>query len=225
MVSANVGYIRISKAKEDIKNQEYALEKFAGEPLVFFEDIITGAKDAEERTGFQKMLEYIEKFHPERVYVYEISRIGRSFFSTLKIINELEKKYNVRILSASPKETFMNTLDPNMRDLVLSVLAWVAERERDILIARTKNSLDRKKAELNEKGFFISRRGKKITKLGRPERNIDWNAVEKYRSQGYAFSVICKLLGYNYQWFIRKKRQKDLNSSNQSTNRGGNVEQ
>jgi len=205
MVSNNVGYLRVSIKEEDIKNQKYAIEKFAGEPLIFFEDTISGATNANERKDFYRMIEYIEKFHPEKVYVYEISRIGRTFFETLKIIYELETKYNVRVLSASPKETFMNQLDPAIRNLILSIFAWVAERERDVMIVRTKNALDRKKAELKEKGYFISRKGNKITKLGRPNKEIDWKQVNKYREQGLSYATICKLMHYNYQWFIRKK--------------------
>jgi putative DNA-invertase from lambdoid prophage Rac len=205
MDKVNIAYMRISLKKEDPLNQERAIQKFANEPLIFFKDIMHGDSEVNERAGYSDMLEYIEKNHPEKLYVYEVSRIGRSFYETLRNIHDLEDK---GVMVYSVREAFLNQSDPNTRKLMLSVFAWVADQELQVLRERTRNALAQKKAMLKEQGYFISRRGEKITHLGRKERIIEWDKVNEYLVKGLSYSAICKLMDYNYIWFIRKKNKK-----------------
>ena len=217
-IKMDIGYIRISNKSEDVRNQEYALEKFAGRELKFFYDEqISGITDISERQGYTKMLEYIKEKHPEKLYVYETSRLSRDFYQTLALINMLENKYGVMVLSVSPKEQMLNQTDPAMRKIFLAFIAWGHERSRDDLIARTRNSLEAIKSEIKHQGFHIVRHGKnagkKIIRLGKPEREIDWKQVDEYRKQGISYSNICILMKYNYKWFLGKKKAMNENTS------------
>ncbi|MGC8618844.1 MAG: recombinase family protein [Thermoplasmata archaeon] len=73
----------------------------------------------------------------------------------------------------------------------MAIFSWVAEREREMLIERTKNGLERAKKE-----------GKK---LGRPAREINWKEVEKYREKGISYSAISRILDIPYPTLIRRK--------------------
>jgi len=188
-MTRNIAYLRVSKKEENIENQREAIKKFANEDLVFFEDIISGSTKAEERKGFKEMLEYIEKMRPEKLYVYEISRLGRSMIETISIIQKLEK--TVFIIPVSEKERWLATTDRSVRNLIMAIFSWVAERERELLIERTRNGIERARKE-----------GKK---LGRPSREIDWKKVNEYRSKGISYSAISRILDIPYPTLIRKK--------------------
>jgi len=189
-MTRNIAYLRVSKKEENIENQREAIKKFANEDLVFFEDIISGSTKAEERKGFREMLEYIEKMRPEKLYVYEISRLGRSMIETISIIQKLEK--TVFIIPVSEKERWLTTTDRSVRNLIMAIFSWVAERERELLKERTKNGIERARKE-----------GKK---LGRPTREIDWKKVNEYRNKGISYSAISRILDVPYSTLIRKKR-------------------
>ena len=188
-MTRNIAYLRVSKKEENIENQREAIKKFANEDLVFFEDIISGSTKAEERKGFKEMMEYIEKMRPEKLYVYEISRLGRSMIETISIIQKLEK--TVFIIPVSEKERWLTTTDRSVRNLIMAIFSWVAERERELLKERTKNGIERARKE-----------GKK---LGRPSREIDWKKVNEYRSKGISYSAISRILDIPYPTLIRKK--------------------
>ena len=190
-MAKNIAYLRVSKKEENIENQREAIKKFANEDLIFFEDIISGSIKAMERKGFREMLEYIEKMRPERLYIYEISRLGRSMTETISIFQLLETKYNVIIIPVSEKERWLNTTDRSVRNLIMAIFSWVAEREREMLIERTKNGIERAKKE-----------GKK---LGRPSKEIDWKKVNEYRNKGISYSAISRILDIPYSTLIRKK--------------------
>lgn len=213
---ANVAYLRISMKKEDLRNQERAIEKFAHqefkEQVKFFKDTITGPSNAYERQGFQQMMSYILGHGSKRLYVYEISRLGRDMISTLDLVKELETKRGLKVLSASMNEQFMNSQDPTLRALTLAIFSWVAEQERRNIKERTRTALEGKKKQLQNQGYFISRKGEKITRLGRPAREIDWKKVDEYVSKGISKSNIAKLMDFNYIWFLRKVQERSPSS-------------
>jgi len=188
-MTRNIAYLRVSKKEENIENQREAIKKFANEELIFFEDVISGSTKAEERKGFKEMLEYIEKMKPEKLYVYEISRLGRSMVETISVIQKLEK--SIIVIPVSEKERWLTTTDRSVRNLIMAIFSWVAERERELLIERTRNGIERAKKE-----------GKK---LGRPSKQIDWKKVKEYRDKGISYSAISRILDVPYSTLIRKK--------------------
>jgi len=190
----NIAYLRISKREENLDNQRNAIREFAKEDLIFFEDTVSGSVPAMQRKAFIDLFDYVEKMHPERIYVYEISRLGRSMIETFSIIQELEKR-GVMVIPVSEKERWLATTDKSVRNLIMAIFSWVAEREREMLIERTKNGLERAKKE-----------GKK---LGRPAKEINWKEVEKYREKGISYSAISRILDVPYPTLIRRKGEKD----------------
>ncbi len=187
----NIAYLRISKREENLENQRNAIREFAKEDLIFFEDTISGSVPAMQRKAFIDLFDYVEKMHPERIYVYEISRLGRSMVETFNIIQELEKR-GVMVIPVSEKERWLATTDRSIRNLIMAIFSWMAEREREMLIERTKNGLERAKKE-----------GKK---LGRPAKEINWREVEKYREKGVSYSAISRILDIPYPTLIRNKK-------------------
>lgn len=103
----------------------------------------------------------IQNGEVDRLYVFELSRIGRSSAETLQLFIDIELK-GVQIISLSPNEAWTKLVDENMkgiRNIFVSMFAWFADIEKKSLSERTKLGQERARKE-----------GKKI---GRPESEPD----------------------------------------------------
>jgi DNA invertase Pin-like site-specific DNA recombinase len=127
-----VAYIRVSTKEQDEDVQRRAIEEFARSRAVkilewYVDKGESGAKPFKDRPAAGKLLDDLEKLKPECVLSWSIDRLGRSMLDTMNTILELESR-GVRVVTV--KEEFLQTLDQNIRKLVLSILSWVAEYER-----------------------------------------------------------------------------------------------
>jgi DNA invertase Pin-like site-specific DNA recombinase len=127
-----VAYIRVSTKEQDEEVQRRALEEFAGghgvEIMEWYVDKgESGAVPFKSRPVASKLIEDLGKLKPECVLSWSIDRLGRSMLDTMNTILELESR-GVRVITV--KEEFLQTLDPNIRKLILSILSWIAEYER-----------------------------------------------------------------------------------------------
>jgi len=127
-----VAYIRVSTREQDENIQRQALEEFAKarniQLLGWFGDKgVSGAKRFKEREGAQALLGFIKNNPVDAVIVFAIDRLGRNMEDTVNTIKELEEQ-GVKVISI--KEEFLQTMDDNIRKLILSILSWVAEFER-----------------------------------------------------------------------------------------------
>lgn len=178
------GYLRVSTEEQTILNQRIAIKKWASENdyeiLEFFEDAsVSGKVAAINRPAFREMLEIVRNEQVDAVIVYELSRVGRTFWETLDAIKAIEQY--APLISCSAKEVFLQTTDPSIRKLLIGILTWVAEREREILIQRTKDGMIRAKIS-----------GKMI---GRPKKFLDKDSLIKLLSQNMPKRKIAENLG------------------------------
>jgi len=83
----------------------------------------------------------------------------------------LEEKlsYIPSLDEVSKKERWLATTDRSVRNLIMAIFSWIAEREREMLIERTKNGLERAKKE--------------VKRPGRPAKDIEWRKVKEYREK------------------------------------------
>src|SRR3546814_894205 len=105
------GYLRVSTAEQTILNQKLAIEKWAADNdykiLDFFEDsAVSGKIPAINRPAFREMLNLVRSDRVDSVIVYELSRVGRTFWETLDAIKSIEE-YSP-LISCSPKELFLD---------------------------------------------------------------------------------------------------------------------
>jgi DNA invertase Pin-like site-specific DNA recombinase len=127
-----VAYIRVSTREQDEEVQRRAIEEFAKsrsiEVLEWYVDKgESGAVPFKGRPSANRLLEDLGRLQPQCVLSWSIDRLGRSMLDTMNTILELES-LGVRVITV--KEEFLQTLDPNIRKLILSILSWVAEYER-----------------------------------------------------------------------------------------------
>ena len=195
------GYLRVSTEEQTILNQRIAIKKWAAandyEILEYFEDAsISGKIAAINRPAFREMLEIVRNEQVDAVIVYELSRVGRTFWETLDAIKAIEQY--APLISCSAKEVFLQTTDPSIRKLLIGILTWVAEREREILIQRTKDGMIRAK----ESGKMI----------GRPKKFFDKDSLIKLLSQDMPKRKIAENLGMSKATLYKGIRRLSLNA-------------
>ena len=191
-----IGYTRVSTIDQDPENQ---IRLIAAEGIptdyIFVDKGVSGTISAENRPGFQRAMTYIVE-HPGEVkylYVYEISRLGRTTLETINLIAKMEGM-GVMVWSISPNESFTRQNDPSVRQLLLMIMSWVAQRERDNLVSRTKAGIDRARAE----GHL----------LGRPRADIDFEKLRMMRAEGKTWEDISKELGYPTMTIFRARKRR-----------------
>jgi putative DNA-invertase from lambdoid prophage Rac len=155
-------YLRVSTEEQTVLNQKLAMQKWANDHnfqiLEYFEDsAISGKIPAVKRKGFLDMLDLIKNETVDAILIYELSRVGRTFWDTLDAIKAIEAF--APLISCSPRESFLQMTEPSVRKLMIGILTWVAEREREMLVQRTKDGITRAKSI-----------GKII---GRPKKELD----------------------------------------------------
>jgi len=153
------GYIRVSTDKQTIDNQRYEINKFCAKNNLtvehWIEETISGTKSPEKRLLGSLLAEVKSG---DLIICSELSRLGRSLFMIMSILNHLMLN-GVRIWTI--KDNYR--LGDNIQSKVLAfAFGLSAEIERDLISQRTKEALARKKSE----GKVLGRpSGKKSTKV------------------------------------------------------------
>src|SRR5918993_1105152 len=191
-------YLRVSTEEQTVLNQKLAMQAWAQshdfQILDYFEDSsISGKTAAIGRKGFQELLKMVALESVDAVLVYELSRVGRTFWDTLEAIKAIEQ-YSP-LISCSPRETFLQTTEPSIRKLMIGILTWVAEREREMLVQRTKDGMRRAK----ESGKVI----------GRPVKMIDKNTLIRLLAQNTPRGQAARTLGVSKATLYKELAQID----------------
>ena len=182
------GYIRVSSEKQTIENQYYEINKFCkNENLIvdkWIKETISGIKNVEDRK-LGRLLKTMKK--DDILICTELSRLGRSLMMIMGVLNQCMKS-----------ELMVWTIKDNYRlgnDISSKVLAFAfglsAEIERNLISQRTKEALDRKRAE----GIILGRpKGRKSskTKLSGKESQI-----KDLLSKKMSYSAMGRILKVN----------------------------
>jgi len=186
-----VAYVRVSREDERPENQEYAIFRWAAERghqvvEVVRDDAVSGAMPPAQRPGWQKAMQLLE--HADGIVVYALDRIARSLWDLAQVVREIESKGKLQI---SVREEWLQSVDPKVRQLVVSILGWAAEMEREFVRERTREALARLKAQ-----------GKHV---GRPPK---WNEAIRRRiielvRRGVTLRDACRLVGVGYRTALR----------------------
>ncbi len=190
-----LAYLRVSTEEQTVLNQRMALQKWAKEHgfqiVDFFEDsAVSGKTAAIRRRAFNELLDLIKIASIDAILIYELSRIGRTFWETLDAIKVIEQY--APLISCSPRESFLQTTEPSIRKLMIGILTWVAEREREMLIQRTKDGMTRARAS-----------GKVV---GRPKKILDKSKLIELLAENRPRSKIAEVLGVSKATLYKELR-------------------
>lgn len=142
-MSRTFAYCRVSTIDQTTQNQiqEIRASGFFIEQQRCIEEIVSGSVSASERIGFKKLLERMEE--NDVLVVTKLDRLGRNAMdvrTTVELLND--RKIRVHCLALGGVD-----LTSPAGKMTMSVIASVAEFERDLLIERTQSGLARAKAQ------------------------------------------------------------------------------
>jgi DNA invertase Pin-like site-specific DNA recombinase len=193
-------YLRVSTDRQDVANQRHGLLEYANihglSPLRFVEDTTSSRMAWRERTIGQLLSTMAT---PGDVVLFaEISRMARSTLQVLEMLAlGMERELHLHIA----KQQMVLDGSLNSR-ITATVLGLAAEIERELIAARTREALAKRRAE----GKPLGRpRGAKSAQL-----KLDTHAdeIRRYVVKGISKRSIAKLVGCAestlYDWFARR---------------------
>lgn len=129
------------------------------------------------RPEFQDMFKDARLRKFDIIGVTSLDRFSREgIVNTLTYLKRL-KKYGVALKSI--RESWCDTTDEGMGEILISIVAWLSKQEREHISDNTKKKLEQYKKDLKEQGFFINKKGEKCYSLGRPKGSTDQNKRSK----------------------------------------------
>ena len=180
------GYVRVSTDKQTVENQRFEIEQFCIKQGLkieqWIEETISGTKSPEKRL-LGPLLAEAKK--DDLIICSELSRLGRSLFMIMSILNHLMTA-GVRVWTI--KDNYR--LGDNIQAKVLAfAFALSAEIERDLISQRTKEALAWRRAEGVILGRPVGRKSRAV-KLSGHEKEIR-DLLAKHISK----SAIGRILG------------------------------
>jgi DNA invertase Pin-like site-specific DNA recombinase len=194
-------YARVSKADEsqDPDNQLMRLIAYANERdwtiTGRYVDMASGADD--NRPELDRMMADARARRFGLVLCVKVDRLARSVTSLYRILSELDAR-GVRFECT---DQAISTNSPTGK-LLLSILAGVAEFERELIRDRTRAGLARARAQ-----------GKT---LGRPRIPVDMDRARELRAQGLGYRKIAKELGVSHQTMLLRLRNEGVKGAKES---------
>jgi putative DNA-invertase from lambdoid prophage Rac len=136
-------YARVSTAEQTTENQllEARSAGFAVLPRHTIVETISGSVPAAERSGFSKLLDRLDE--GDKLVVSKLDRLGRNTTDVLATVERLAA-LGVHVHCLALKGVDLTSASGRLH---MTVLAAVAQFERDLLIERTHAGLARAKAE------------------------------------------------------------------------------
>ena len=178
-------YIRVSTKEQNLDRQWEAIKDLEVDEV--FADKQSG-KDF-DRPEYRKMLEKLKK--GDLLYIKSIDRLGRNYDEILEQWRVLikEKDVDIAVLDMPLLDTRRgkDLLGTFLSDIVLQVLSFVAENERENIKQRQKEGIAAAKA--------------KGVKFGRPKKNVECALLE-----GETVRAACKRLGISKTYWYEKQK-------------------
>ena len=149
-----VAYLRVSTEEQDVANQKLFLEKWASERGLtivawYVDEAVSGAMDPFERPGFRKLINDVEsgRVRANVLLVYELSRLVRNFADLFRVLDYVEGRLGLVVVSASPSESILQNVDGAFRQFLRAVLGFIAHMEREFIRQRVRAALERARRE------------------------------------------------------------------------------
>ena len=198
-----IGYARVSSVDQNIHRQIEVLEVFGAEKI--FREKQSGAT-VNDRIVFKELLDFVRL--GDQLIVESIDRLGRNYDEVIETVNFLKKKEVQLIITSLPmmSEAIGNPLlDKFMKDLIVQILAMIAEQER----TETKRRQAQGIAIAKSKGVYKGRPILYAPNARDPQKRLVYHRVVAMLNDGVAISKIAKEVGITRQTIYRIK--KDLN--------------
>jgi len=201
-------YVRVSTDSQDVATQEHSIKAWlnGGDHQVkwFREEGVSSGEDWHNREVLQDCLSYCRK-QGATLIIYSLSRLARKQWEALRFFDQEIKSQNIKMMVID---------DPTLDETTIGFRALFDQHEREKIRQRTKASLARIQSEIEEKGHYVTKEGKTITRLGvhdrfdaaqekgnaTVKRNADkraatvWPTIQKMLADGESLRAIARHL-------------------------------
>lgn len=165
---SHIAYYRVSTSDQSVEVQRTALSHGRQFDREFSDEGVSGAVLAADRPGFAKLLEYVRE--GDTLHVYAVDRLGRDAIDVQSTIRKLLDK------GVAVEVKGLGRIAKGVGELIIAVLAQVADMERQRIRERTMAGREVARASLAATGK--THKGK--DSLGRPVK-ADAEAVRGWR--------------------------------------------
>ncbi len=203
-------YCRVSTADQSCERQEWEVRAYAEqagfEVAGVWKEVASGSKD--ERSERKKVMALAQKRAIDAIVVTELTRWGRSTFDLLDTLHDLQS-WNVSLIAQTGLQFDLST--PQGK-LVASLMAVLAEFERDLLRERIRSGIAAAKA----RGKVFGRKPGE-----RPKSDRLAPRVLHFVDKGLSYRTIAKELGLSKNTdmsVVQRNRSKKMNTQ-QAINR------
>ena len=193
------GYLRVSTDKQSLENQKFEIENFAKTNNINIDkwimETISSKKPLEER----KLGKILRKLKQDDILITsEISRLGRNLLQVMSILHQC---MNIGCQVWTIKDNYRLGSDIQSKVLAFA-FGLSAEIERNLISQRTKNSLDKLRAEGKHIGRIKGSKNKTSKLSGKEE------LIKKLLSQNIKKTKIAKMLNVDYSTFYKFLKEK-----------------
>ena len=183
------GYARVSTLEQNLARQLKALEKEGCEKIYY--DKMTGT--TQERPQLQKML--LELKANDTIIISDLTRFSRSTRDLFALVDQIKEK---GAFLKSIKDKWLDLDDNPYSQFLLTVMAGVSQLERDLMIMRQREGIERAK----QNGVY---QGRPKTFTENPRLK---HALELYLGGSYTVKGVCTATGISEATFYRAWREK-----------------
>lgn len=201
------GYIRVSTKDQNPERQYQAMGKMGVDKKNIYEDKMSGYSFS--RPAYKKMIKRMKS--NDVLVIKSIDRLGRNYSEILEQWRMLtkEKKIDIQVIDMP----LLNTDSENegltgtfISDLVLQILAYVAETERSFIKQRQAEGIAIAKAN----GVQFGR--------GRKEMPEEFESYYKMRKDGeVSVREAGKVLGISHTTFYRRCKEREAGKCNKKS--------
>ena len=185
-------YARVSTGKQDNGNQLIQLREFAAKQgwhvIAEYVDVVSGS-GKKDRAQFDAMMLAASQRQFDVLLFWKLDRLSRE--GVRKTLAHLERLDNWGVAWRSFMEPFFDSCGI-MRDVVISIMATLAEQERINISDRTKAGLQR---------------ARKAGRVPGPKRaDVDMDNVRKRQAKGESLRSIAKSLGVSPSLLVKRAK-------------------
>jgi len=187
-----IAYARVSTPSQTCENQiKIFLEHDVKREHIWADEGVSGILPPNERPAYQEMKAYLveNKKNIKGVYIFQISRLGRDPISTLnEMLWYLEN--NIDLLPTSESDRIYSTLPNEFKPLLMGILTFLANMEREQLKQKIKAGIELAKS-----------RG---MKLGRKTKRPDFKKIDELKKKyGWSTRAALRFTGTNENTYYK----------------------
>lgn len=193
-----LGYVRVSTKEQNLDRQLIAMREFGVPERQVYQDKLSGKNF--DRPAFQKMLKAIKP--GDTLVIKSIDRLGRNYDEILEQWRTItkEKQAAIVVLDMPLLDTRQNRdlTSTLIADIVLQLLSYVAQTERDFIRQRQKEGI----AAAKTRGTHMGRKPK--------EKPDNFQAtMEQWHEGNLSAKKAAEILGVSDKTFKKWKDERD----------------